>query len=378
MARPFVHTFDDSGDEDDDFVALLPPPVEKYDSEWRGKLPEYPSRCPHCKNWIGNQNSEEQQVQHILNGCRTFENQGRYRWRHQALLYFIDSLMDRKNLRIYSDLPDHRTESEGTVPEQLLGPRINLVQGLKPDMVFFSRSFDDESTFTVGVLEISIPWDGRVEPARAEKQQKNAVLVEALSAQTRTPVRFLSLEIGSFRQRLSEGTKASIKELHSFTNQSLSCKAFRSRIVKLAELASFQLYASRFDQDWPQFSPLLELPPEILEDDKDNVSSESEPLSLGATTTDTDSFEESKPESTVENVGSEVSEIKPDPVSVASTEVVAFEFRTKLCIYGSAAGAIAYVLYNYWHVILMGLFCFLIYKIWDKYGHFCYRKTKKF
>ena len=77
------------------------------------------------------------------------------------------------------------------------------------------------SAFTVGVLEISLPWDVRVEASRSEKQQKNRALVEALTEHTRTPVIFLSLEVGSFYQRLSEGTKASIKELYTFTDQSV-------------------------------------------------------------------------------------------------------------------------------------------------------------
>ena len=103
-------------------------------------------RCPHCKNWIGNAASDVHQ-QHVLNGCRTFSSQGRYRWRHTAVLHYVDSLMDRKTLRVYSDLPERRTEQDMTVPEQLLGPakfegiRADL---LKPDMVFFSRSFDDD------------------------------------------------------------------------------------------------------------------------------------------------------------------------------------------------------------------------------------------
>ena len=35
--------------------------------------------------------------------------------------------------------------------------------------------------FVVGVVEVTIPWDGRVEAARAEKRQTYSPLVEALS-----------------------------------------------------------------------------------------------------------------------------------------------------------------------------------------------------
>ena len=102
----------------------------------------------------------------------------------------------------------------------------------------------------MGVVEVTIPWDGRVEAARAEKRQTYSPLVEALSgnvfkrnkcrtimgitihilsnisflnvyyaARTRTPVRFISIEIGSFNQRLSESSRMAVRELYSFTRQ---------------------------------------------------------------------------------------------------------------------------------------------------------------
>ena len=100
----------------------------------------------------------------------------------------------------------------------------------------------------MGVVEVTIPWDGRVEAARAEKRQTYSPLVEALSgnifekekkveplnihfksdilffnvyfsARTRTPVRFISIEIGSFNQRLSESSRMAVRELYSFTKQ---------------------------------------------------------------------------------------------------------------------------------------------------------------
>ena len=61
--------------------------------------------------------------------------------------------MDRDELRVYCDLPGRRTDSEGTVPEELLSPEeletINSSrltrganpQGLKPNIIFLSRSF---------------------------------------------------------------------------------------------------------------------------------------------------------------------------------------------------------------------------------------------
>ena len=42
-------------------------------------------------------------------------------------------------------------------------------------------NFSKDEVFVVGVVEITIPWDGRVEAARAEKRQTYSPLVEALS-----------------------------------------------------------------------------------------------------------------------------------------------------------------------------------------------------
>ena len=67
--------------------------------------------------------------------------------------------MDRDELRVFCDLSGRRTDSEGTVPEELLSPDelLSLTpsrvangagsQGLKPNIMFLSRSFRYTLTF---------------------------------------------------------------------------------------------------------------------------------------------------------------------------------------------------------------------------------------
>ena len=57
------------------------------------------------------------------------------------------------------------------------------------------------------------------------------------------------------------------------------------------------------------------------------------------------------------------------PTGGECPEIPAFSLRTKVCIYGSAAATVSYIIYNYWHLILMCLGCLLLYEIWDKFGH---------
>ena len=61
--------------------------------------------------------------------------------------------MDRDELQVFCDLSGRRTDSEGTVPEELFSPEEllsitpssgsggALAQGLKPNIIFLSRSF---------------------------------------------------------------------------------------------------------------------------------------------------------------------------------------------------------------------------------------------
>ena len=67
-----------------------------------------------------------------------------------------------------------------------------------------------------------------------------------------------------------------------------------------------------------------------------------------------------------------------DPIEEKEDEEVpAFSPRTKACIYASGAALVAYIVYNYWHLILACLLCLLMYEVWDKFGHrFTARKAK--
>ena len=66
--------------------------IESSSNNLQSSAAIYPARCPQCRNWIGNSVTLEDRMnhtQHILNGCRSFQNQGRYDWRHAAALNYI-------------------------------------------------------------------------------------------------------------------------------------------------------------------------------------------------------------------------------------------------------------------------------------------------
>ena len=56
----------------------------------------FKGRCLHCKHWVGDKGADLVQIQHVLNGCKSFKMQGRYHWRHEAVLNYIGSLLEKK------------------------------------------------------------------------------------------------------------------------------------------------------------------------------------------------------------------------------------------------------------------------------------------
>ena len=68
--------------------------------------------------------------------------------------------------------------------------------------------------------------------------------------------------------------------------------------------------------------------------------------------------------------GSPLKSLNPTPpVAGENEEIPAFSLRTKACIYASAVAAVFYIIYNYWHLILMCIMCLILYEVWDKFGH---------
>ena len=107
-------------------------------------------RCLHCKHWVGDKGADLVQIQHVLNGCKSFKMQGRYHWRHEAVLDYIGTLLEKKTgtggsdsdsdfqkdwtaFRCYIDVQGRRTHDDGTVPDQL------LITSAKPDIFILDQ-----------------------------------------------------------------------------------------------------------------------------------------------------------------------------------------------------------------------------------------------
>ena len=184
---------------------LLPTPANK--NKWFGE----DERCKLC--------NEKGTLNHILAGCKTALSQGRYTWRHNKVLQEISNRIrekaktskavpqkaksvtfvregeskperDQNNLnRSYLD-----TASDWEVRVDLNGklkiPSSITITDLRPDMVLIS-----ESTRQLGIIELTVPNENRIEVSGELKKAKYAPIAEE-GTKKGWRVRMWAVEVG--------------------------------------------------------------------------------------------------------------------------------------------------------------------------------------
>jgi len=261
-------------------------------------------RCQHCKHWVGNDSSV--QIQHVLNGCKCFKTQRRYHWRHESVLDYIGTLLEKntetEGFRCYIDVPGRRTHDEGTVPDQL------LITEDKPD-IFILDQRDHLHKPEIVIIDLTIPWDDRVEAARSDKSAKFSKLVGTIKANDAFNVTYQSLEIGSYRQRLSEGSESAIKLLYNYILPKISYYAFRSNLINLVNYTSYEIFSSRSDAKWE--IDIYPLPSPIEEPLETN-----DQVDLATVTELVEKLSESSEDETflIKDIQTEVEEESPNPM----------------------------------------------------------------
>ena len=161
---------------------LLPSPVNL--KRW-GKTEE--DQCKLC--------SKRCTLEHILSSCSVALNQGRYTWRHNKVLNELANILEQERVKkrtkpkkkvnyINFVTPGATVKPAAKIDEGLLAsaqdwilnvdlnsklvfPVEIVVTKLRPDMVMWSRSAK-----TVIIIELTVPWEERIEVAFERKRTK--------------------------------------------------------------------------------------------------------------------------------------------------------------------------------------------------------------
>jgi hypothetical protein len=211
---------------------------------------------------------------HILNGCNMFLQDGRYTWRHDAVLNFLRLLIDSGKYTVFADLPGQRTEDDGTVPKRFLPNRSDLWK-LRPDLVIMKKNKGKQSK-DLFILELTVPFEDNIKEAHINKMEKYIGLSDALQSQG-FKVDMVALEIGSLghitrrNKEILEALLMFARKAYSSTTRLTGLELVNSSLSRLASMASWHIYSTRNQDIWVEpseppplmFYSFLDLVPKI-------------------------------------------------------------------------------------------------------------------
>ena len=202
------------------------PPSQTNTRSW-GKSDGYVT-CPICSE-------RKQTLRHILTSCTTSLEQGRYKYRHDAVLKVLfDTLKTSDNIQsMYFDLPG--VQSSGCPPSWLTNYTV-----LRPDGWL---ALKDGSEF---ILELTCPWEENFDLAQERKRAKYEELLRY--RQTTNPrTTLLTFEVGA-RGKLNN----SVMDLSWIfgQKQTRQVREMRQRMTETALRTSFMLYVMRHSPTW--------------------------------------------------------------------------------------------------------------------------------
>ena len=199
-------------------------------------------RCPACGN--------KETLQHVLNICSVYLDQGRFTWRHNNILNYIwmsiKEGLNSKGVRntVNADIDNRRT-GYTTVPTQC------TVTNMIPDICVL---LPDENKLYI--IELSVPFEPNIKKMHDYKVNKYTALVNDIES-NQYHVYLLALEIGS-RGYISCDNDKTLKLIHKSLSVQTTYKTFKQNICKLAIISSFVIFHAKTQPHWDSL-PLLQV-----------------------------------------------------------------------------------------------------------------------
>ena len=173
---------------------------------------------------------------HIMNCCSVMLNTDRYTWRHNNLINFIVSNVDKSRFKVYSDLPGWEATGGGSIPAEL------CMTNLKPDIVII-----DSVKKKLHIFELTVPLTTNIDQRNIEKSQKYAPFVTDITGHGCTVNCFEVSSTGFISKR----NNSTLSTLHSFMRKDLKKPKFLSNLNALAWYGSYKIWLTR---DEPNFA----------------------------------------------------------------------------------------------------------------------------
>ena len=192
--------------------------------------------CPLCSCPQGT-------LAHIINFCPVALNQGRMTWRHNSVLNYMLTEMQKEapeGLEIYSDLPGHMTNN-AVIPIDNL---VTTGSGSKSDLVIVSRR-----SRTIALLELTCPLERNLSKANSYKNYKYASLQGDLEKKG-WKVHLLPFEVSSRGQILKHTQHNIINTLKHFKITIPAHQKFMKNLSKISLLCTFSIFHTYQTKEW--------------------------------------------------------------------------------------------------------------------------------
>ena len=158
------------------------------------------------------------------------------------MLQQITDKIDTNIFSFYSDLKD-QTIGGGTIPPDI------LVTAEKPDIVIIDRRVAHISGKpTVIIIELTCPWEERLEIARDLKSNKYSSLIHDIQA-TGHEVIFYPVEVG-VRGIINKVNKSTIRDICDYFCAQTTASKLTKDISREAVTSSYHIFLNRNDKDW--------------------------------------------------------------------------------------------------------------------------------
>ena len=192
--------------------------------------------CPLCSCPQGT-------LAHIINFCPVALTQGRMTWRHDSVLNFMFSVIQKeapKDIEMYSDLPG-KTVNNTVIPCDIL---VTTGFGSKPDLVILSRQSKQ-----IALLELTCPLERNLHKANTYKSDKYDGMKNDLEAKG-WKVFLVPFEVSS-RGQILKHTQISIYTTLKHFNIKIQAKhKFIQSMSKIALLCTFSIFHAYQTKEW--------------------------------------------------------------------------------------------------------------------------------
>ena len=167
---------------------------------------------------------------HVVSGCKTYLDEGRFTWRHNSVLNFIaSSLLDVERSKLYVDLPG------------FISPSVVTGDQFRPDLLL---SIENRILY---ILELTVGFETNLQVNSDRKHQKYLTLITD-QENVYDSVKFVNVSVSSLGV-FGESTNSLFDMLHDLKFDEQRVKYVKKKIIATCIRTSYYIFCRR-NKEW--------------------------------------------------------------------------------------------------------------------------------